>query len=68
MREHRSRALAKAVTWQAVGLLAMLVIAFCYTGQGMAAVGLSLTTTLSSFVCYLLHERIWSRIPWGLEP
>ncbi len=68
MREHRSRALAKAIIWQAFGLLAMLVIAFCYTGQVTAAVGLSLTTTLAGFVCYLLHERMWNRIPWGLEP
>ena len=29
--------------------------------------GMSLFT-LASFVCYLLHERLWSRIRWGLEP
>lgn len=61
------RTVAKAITWQALGLLTMTGIGYVVTGSvgagGMiAAVGAGVGT-----VCYVIHERVWARVRWGRD-
>jgi len=61
------RSLAKALTWQALGLLTMTAITWMLTGSlatGGAVAGLGAVTGAAA---YVLHERVWARIRWGLE-
>ncbi len=61
------RSLAKALTWQASGLLMMTAITWFLTGSlatGGAVAGLGAVTGAAA---YVLHERAWARIRWGLE-
>jgi uncharacterized membrane protein len=59
------RSLLKALTWQVTGLFVMSVTAYLVTGSWNQATLLSTTSCLLGLAIYLLHERIWQRIPWG---
>ncbi len=61
----RKRTIAKAVSWQALGLVTMTLLALIFTGSIASAGGLALGGALSGFVCFIIHERVWARIPWG---
>lgn len=63
--ESPRRTIAKAVSWQTLGLFTMAVIGFFFTGSIMAAGSMAIVTTFSGAVCYVLHERAWNRIVWG---
>lgn len=65
--ETATRSLIKAVTWQATGLVTMTGLAFLMTGNIEAAGGFALSAALTGFVFFILHERIWAHIPWGLR-
>jgi uncharacterized membrane protein len=66
MRETSKRTLAKALSWQLMGLLVTAAVGYAVTGSLIEAGGFSLALQLFSLICYVLHERLWSRIRWGL--
>lgn len=59
------RTIAKAATWQILGLFTMSALAFWQTGSIGGAVSLALSASLTSIGFYILHERAWGRIRWG---
>lgn len=59
------RTIAKAVSWQLLGLVSMTLIGYLFTGSVAAAGSLAMVTTLCGAVCYVFHERAWNRISWG---
>lgn len=59
------RTLAKAITWQLLGLLVTTTLGYVATGSVAAGGALALSSALIGFVCYAAHERLWSRIRWG---
>ncbi len=65
MTETPLRSIIKALTWQGMGLVVMMLITWLVTGSiakgGMIAVLGATTGT----VTYILHERLWARISWG---
>ncbi|MEL6234168.1 MAG: DUF2061 domain-containing protein [Pseudomonadota bacterium] len=63
--ETTPRILAKAVTWQVSGFVAMTIIGLAVTGTLEAGGTIALISMLSGFVSYCLHERIWARVAWG---
>jgi len=63
--ESPTRTIAKAVSWQLLGLLSMTLIGYLYTGSLAAAGSLALVTAIVGAVCYVLHERAWNRVAWG---
>lgn len=63
--ESTARTIAKAISWQIVGLLAMSLIAYAFTGSLAAAGSMAIVTTILSSITYVLHERLWNRISWG---
>lgn len=65
MSERKKRTVAKAITWQIIGFVVMMCIAFFYTGTTQMALSMTIITTLTSSVSYVIHERIWNRINWG---
>jgi uncharacterized membrane protein len=64
-REAHSRSLAKAISWRATGTLDTFVISFIITGHAALAGSIAGTELLTKIVLYYLHERAWSKIPWG---
>jgi len=63
--ETPKRTLAKAISWQLLGLFSMVVIGWLFTGSLTAAGTMAVVTTICGLVCYVLHERAWNRIAWG---
>ena len=55
----------KSITWQASGLIVMMVIGYVFTGSLSAGGGIAITGSLIGFVSYFIHELAWSRIRWG---
>lgn len=64
-RETGARTLAKALSWQGVGLATMTAIGFAFTGSASAGGALALASAAVGLVAYMAHERIWGRIAWG---
>ena len=65
--ENTKRTLAKTITWQILGLIVMASLGFIATGSFRAAGGLAIASTMVGTVSYILHERLWARIPWGRD-
>jgi uncharacterized membrane protein len=65
MRDTTLRTIAKAVSWQALGLIVMTAIAFVITGSVAEGGLVALTGAATGLVAYVLHERLWARISWG---
>jgi len=65
--ESKVRVIAKALTWQALGLLSMTLIGYFVTGSATQGGLVAATGAVSGFVFYILHEGLWNRVPWGRE-
>lgn len=65
--ETKLRTAIKALTWQALGLVTMTLVGLIFTGSAFQSVALATVSAVSGYLCYFLHERLWSRIPWGIR-
>lgn len=66
MQERPTRTLVKAASWQLAGLVSMTLIGYVMTGSFEFAGTFALVTMALGFVTYIIHERIWAHISWGL--
>lgn len=60
-----ARALAKGVSWRAVGTADTFMLSWLITGHVGHAASIASFETVTKIVLFYLHERIWTRIPWG---
>jgi len=65
--ESKLRTIAKAITWQVLGLAVTGALAWFHTGSVMTALSFALTTAASGFAFFFVHERLWARIRWGIS-
>lgn len=63
--ESKKRTVAKAVTWQGLGLITTTAIVWAASGSLAAALSAAGGTAASSFVFYIIHERVWAAVAWG---
>ena len=56
----------KCVTWQALGVVTMTALSYPHTDSLAAAITLAVSSCSLGFVTFFLHERLWSRIRWGM--
>ncbi len=59
------RIFTKSVTWQIMGLISMTIIGFVFTGSVTLGGGIAIVSSSLGFICYFLHELVWSNIKWG---
>lgn len=63
--ETTRRTIAKAVSWQLLGLVVMGALGYAVTGSlgegGLVAV----LGAACGMALYFVHEKIWSRVAWG---
>lgn len=64
----RTRSIAKALTWRALGTLDTFVLGYIITGHIGLAGAIASTEVLTKTALYYLHERGWSLIGWGHTP
>jgi len=63
--DSHGRALAKAVTWRAVGTLDTFVWSWLITGHPGAAGAIATLETFTKIFLFYLHERAWRLLPWA---
>ena len=65
--ETTRRAALKAITWQAMGLVVMSLLGYLVMGSMAVASGFAVLSAAVGLVTYVIHEKIWSAIRWGLR-
>lgn len=63
--ETRKRSLVKALIWNAIGFLTMSAVGLVATGSVSVGGAMALVNTALGLACYILYERVWTRISWG---
>jgi len=63
--EHHKRSIVKTLGYQAIIILADLVVVFFITHKYQITFSIIVLTNLVSGIIYFLHERAWNRIHWG---
>lgn len=63
--ETRKRTLVKAIVWNIIGLAVMAAVGLAMTGSAVVGGAMALLNTAIGLCCYILYERVWSRIRWG---
>jgi len=67
-RETNLRSLVKAITYRLIIIILDFSVIYLLTGKLSIAVGFMLISNLYTSVAYFLHERLWNKIKWKLEP
>lgn len=62
----RKRSIVKALTYRLVIMCLDFATIYLFTGKAHVAVGFMIASNIYTTVGYLLHERAWARIPWGV--
>ena len=65
--ESRRRTLVKALLWQGIGLLSMTLIGWAMTGSVALGSSLAAVNMAAGFITYVLYERFWARVRWGID-
>jgi uncharacterized membrane protein len=63
--EQKRRSIVKAITWRITGTIDTFILAWIITGKPAVALTLSSVEVITKMVLYYLHERTWTRIPFG---
>ena len=61
------RSLVKAITYRILIMCLDFVTIYLFTGALHVAVGFMIISNIYTSISYLLHERLWARIQWGIE-
>ena len=65
--ETPTRTLIKSLTWQISGLIVMTMVTWFVTGSLVDGGAIAVSGALIGFFSYMVHERRWSRVRWGLK-
>lgn len=63
--ETHKRSFVKAFIWNVIGLITMTMVGLVATGSITTGGTMALINTALGFACYLIYERVWTRIAWG---
>lgn len=63
--ETTRRTIAKAVSWQLLGLVVMGALGYAVTGSLSEGGLVAVLGAASGMALYVVHEKIWSRVAWG---
>jgi len=63
--ETRKRSLVKALVWNAIGFATMTLVGFLATGSASLGGTMAVINTALGFACYVIYERVWTRVSWG---
>ncbi|HEV2545881.1 MAG TPA: DUF2061 domain-containing protein [Stellaceae bacterium] len=60
------RSFVKAMTYRILIMAMDFTTIYLFTGAVRIALGFMVASNIYTTVAYVLHERLWARIPWGL--
>jgi uncharacterized membrane protein len=61
------RSVTKTVTYRILIMSLDFITIYLFTGAVRIAFGFMIASNIYTTVAYLLHERIWAQIKWGIE-
>lgn len=64
--ESYRRSTTKTATWRVLASLDTMLLAWIFTGNVATAISIGGTEVITKLILYFLHERVWSRIPFGI--
>ena len=64
----KKRTFVKALTYRAFIICLDFLAIYIFTGKTDVALGFMIASNVYTTVAYFLHERMWTRIKWGLAP
>lgn len=67
VRSTNKRSLVKAITYRAVIVVLDFSVIYLLTRRVDVALGFMIISNIYTTVAYFIHERIWSKIRWGIE-
>jgi uncharacterized membrane protein len=63
----RRRSVTKALTYRTLIMSLDFIAIYLFTGALRIAFGFMIASNVYTTICYVLHERIWARISWGVD-
>jgi len=63
----RRRSLTKALTYRILITTLDFITIYLFTGAARVAFGFVIASNVYTTTCYILHERVWARINWGIN-
>jgi len=67
-RPSRKRSIVKALTYRVFIICLDFSVIYLLTGKATVAAGFMIVSNIYTTAGYVLHERLWARSKWGLEP
>lgn len=64
-KEKISRSVLKSISWRIIGTLDTILISYLITGTWTFALSIGAIELVTKMGLYIVHERVWNRIPWG---
>ncbi|MFT5869838.1 MAG: putative membrane protein [Paracoccaceae bacterium] len=65
--ESGSRSTIKTATWRIIASLDTTFLAWIFTGDFATAVSIGGLEVITKLVLYFFHERVWSRVQFGIK-
>jgi uncharacterized membrane protein len=63
----RRRSLIKAITYRILIMCLDFMAIYFFTGAVHIAIGFMIVSNVYTSACYILHERFWANIQWGVD-
>ena len=61
------RSVVKAITYRVLIMCLDFITIYLFTGAVRIALGFMVASNIYTTAAYFLHERMWSRILWGID-
>ncbi len=66
-RPSKKRSIVKALTYRVLIICLDFAVVYALTRKVTVAAGFMIVSNIYTTVGYILHERVWARVRWGLE-
>lgn len=60
------RSVVKAITYRVIVMCLDFATIYVFTGKVRVAIGFMIASNVYTTVVYLIHERAWARVTWGV--
>jgi len=60
------RSFAKAISYRVVIMTLDFATIYIFTGAIKVAAGFMIVSNIYTSIAYLVHERLWAKIQWGV--
>lgn len=63
--DSNKRTWTKAIFWQVLGLISMVIVGYLFTGSIRAGGAMAIINAGLGLTTYVIYERFWAGVKWG---